>query len=167
MREDHKELRSIIAILCHRSSNSPKLLLPKKRLVLVEEVGGGGFWICEAVGARDWRMEYVRCMMSVFVSEVYLMYLFRVLQSDEDDESESKIESRDGMSREVQDTNLRINVVFWFEQAPFESGIGWVTSLVMARCLEASKRGCLEMNETRIADRCVQCLIQSTLYDRG
>ena len=37
--------------------NSPTLLLPKKRPVLVEEAGGGGFWICEAVGARDWRME--------------------------------------------------------------------------------------------------------------
>lgn len=37
--------------------------LPKIRPALVEEDGGGGFWICDAVGARDWRMEYVRCMM--------------------------------------------------------------------------------------------------------
>jgi len=29
----------------------------------VEEGGGGGFWICEAVGARDERIEYVRCMV--------------------------------------------------------------------------------------------------------
>lgn len=32
---------------------------------MVDDEGGGGFWICEAVGARDWRMEYVRCMMAV------------------------------------------------------------------------------------------------------
>ena len=37
---------------------------PKRRLALVEEEGGGGFWICEAVGARDWRMEYVRCILA-------------------------------------------------------------------------------------------------------
>ena len=37
--------------------------LPKIRPALVEEDGGGGFWICDAVGARDWRMEYVRCMV--------------------------------------------------------------------------------------------------------
>ena len=36
---------------------SPTLLLPKKRPDLVEDEGGGGFCICEAVGARDWRME--------------------------------------------------------------------------------------------------------------
>ena len=34
----------------------PKLALPKKRFALVDEGGGGGFWICDAVGARDWRM---------------------------------------------------------------------------------------------------------------
>ena len=39
------------------------LALPKKRPDFVEEDGGGGFWICEAVGARDWRIEYVRCML--------------------------------------------------------------------------------------------------------
>ena len=35
----------------------PTLLLPKKRPDLVEDEGGGGFCICEAVGARDWRIE--------------------------------------------------------------------------------------------------------------
>lgn len=34
-------------------------------VLLVDDFGGGGFWICEAVGARDWRMEYVRCMTAV------------------------------------------------------------------------------------------------------
>ena len=37
--------------------------LPKKRPDFVEEDGGGGFWIWEAVGARLCRIEYVRCMM--------------------------------------------------------------------------------------------------------
>jgi hypothetical protein len=41
------------------------LVLPKNLPLLVVAEGGGGFWICEAVGARDWRMEYVRCMMAV------------------------------------------------------------------------------------------------------
>ena len=40
----------------------PIELLPKNRLDFVDDVGGGGFWIWEAVGARDWRMEYVRCI---------------------------------------------------------------------------------------------------------
>jgi hypothetical protein len=39
------------------------LLLPKNLPALVEDDGGGGFWICEAVGARDWRIEYVRCIL--------------------------------------------------------------------------------------------------------
>jgi hypothetical protein len=43
----------------------PMLVLPKNLPLLVVAEGGGGFWICEAVGARDWRMEYVRCMMAV------------------------------------------------------------------------------------------------------
>lgn len=43
------------------------LLLPKKRPCFVEDDGGGGFWICDAVGARDWRIEYVRCILSVNV----------------------------------------------------------------------------------------------------
>ena len=47
--------------------NSPMLLPPKKRLPLVEEDGGGGFCICDAVGARDWRIEYVRCILAVCV----------------------------------------------------------------------------------------------------
>jgi hypothetical protein len=33
------------------------LALPKNLPLLVVAEGGGGFWICEAVGARDWRME--------------------------------------------------------------------------------------------------------------
>lgn len=41
------------------------LLLPKNLPALVEDDGGGGVWICEAVGARDWRMEYVRCILAV------------------------------------------------------------------------------------------------------
>ena len=53
-----------------RESHLPTLLLPKKRPDFVDDVGGGGFWIWEAVGARDWRMEYVRCMMSRSV-EIY------------------------------------------------------------------------------------------------
>ncbi len=48
-----------------KSRHSPRPVFPKKRPDLVDEEGGGGFWICEAVGARDWRMEYVRCMMDV------------------------------------------------------------------------------------------------------
>lgn len=37
----------------------PMFPLPKNRPALVEDDGGGGFWICDAVGARDWRIEYV------------------------------------------------------------------------------------------------------------
>ena len=40
------------------------LLFPKRRPDLVDEEGGGGFWICDAVGARDWRIEYVRCIVN-------------------------------------------------------------------------------------------------------
>lgn len=32
------------------------LPLPKNRPAFVDDVGGGGFWICDAVGARDWRI---------------------------------------------------------------------------------------------------------------
>lgn len=46
-----------------KMGDSPMLALPKNLPDLVDEEGGGGFWIWEAVGARDWRMEYVRCMM--------------------------------------------------------------------------------------------------------
>ena len=36
----------------------PTLPFPKRRpLPLVDEDGGGGFWIWLAVGARDWRIE--------------------------------------------------------------------------------------------------------------
>ena len=48
----------------------PMLPLPKNRPAFVDDVGGGGFWICDAVGARDWRMEYVRCMVAVYVRVV-------------------------------------------------------------------------------------------------
>jgi hypothetical protein len=48
-----------------KKSSSPKWALPKKRLAFVDEGGGGGFWRSEAVGARDWRMEYVRCILGV------------------------------------------------------------------------------------------------------
>jgi hypothetical protein len=41
------------------------LPLPKKRPCLVEEGGGGGLCNCDAVGARDWRMEYVLCIFKV------------------------------------------------------------------------------------------------------
>lgn len=40
----------------------PSGFLPNNRPALVEETCGGGFSICDAVGARDWRIEYVRCM---------------------------------------------------------------------------------------------------------
>jgi len=43
----------------------PKLPRPNSLPALVDEDGGGGFSICEAVGARDWRIEYVRCMLAV------------------------------------------------------------------------------------------------------
>ena len=41
------------------------LLRPNNLFALVEDDDGGGVWICDAVGARDWRMEYVRCMFAV------------------------------------------------------------------------------------------------------
>lgn len=43
------------------------LLRPKNLFAFVDEDGGGGFWICDAVGARDWRIEYVRCMFAVVI----------------------------------------------------------------------------------------------------
>lgn len=46
------------------------LARPKSLLLLVDEAGGGGFWIWDAVGARDWRIEYVRCMMMWEVNDV-------------------------------------------------------------------------------------------------
>ena len=39
------------------------LPFPKKRLCFVDDGGGGGVCSCAAVGARDWRMEYVRCIV--------------------------------------------------------------------------------------------------------
>ena len=35
----------------------PKLVEPNNRLDLVVDGGGGGFCSCDAVGARDWRIE--------------------------------------------------------------------------------------------------------------
>jgi hypothetical protein len=43
----------------------PMLAFPKKRPLFVEDDGGGGFWICDAVGAREERMLYVRCILLV------------------------------------------------------------------------------------------------------
>ena len=49
--------------------------LPKKRPDFVDEAGGGGFWIWDAVGARDWRIEYVRCMIAcVAVSDLFVQF---------------------------------------------------------------------------------------------
>ena len=36
---------------------------PKSLPLLVDDWGGGGVWICAAVGARDWRREYERCIL--------------------------------------------------------------------------------------------------------
>jgi len=47
----------------NKPSNSPILVFPKNLPVFVDETGGGGFWICDAVGARDWRIEYVLCIL--------------------------------------------------------------------------------------------------------
>ena len=56
-----------------KERNSPRLDLPKKRPDFVDEAGGGGFWIWDAVGARDWRMEYVRCMVArVAAGDLYM-----------------------------------------------------------------------------------------------
>ena len=56
----------------------PMLARPKILLDLVEEEGGGGVWICDAVGARDWRIEYVRCIVAV-VCSVFAGYVFGVV----------------------------------------------------------------------------------------
>lgn len=56
--------RKVVACIgFEEKDHSPTPPLPKKRPDFVEEDGGGGFWICEAVGARLCRIEYVRCMM--------------------------------------------------------------------------------------------------------
>ena len=52
-REKARKNLNLNHFTCQSRRNSPMLLLPKKRPDLVEEVGGGGFWICDAVGARD------------------------------------------------------------------------------------------------------------------
>lgn len=36
----------------------------------VLEVGGGGFWSCDAVGARACRIEYVRCMIDDILCKI-------------------------------------------------------------------------------------------------
>ena len=41
---------------------------PKSLFAFVDDEGGGGFWICDAVGARDWRIEYVRCILAVLIA---------------------------------------------------------------------------------------------------
>jgi hypothetical protein len=43
----------------------PMLAFPKKRPLFVEDDGGGGLWICDAVGAREERMLYVRCILLI------------------------------------------------------------------------------------------------------
>lgn len=66
--QDHKPMSEGrgIAVRNRRMSGSlPMLLLPKNLPALVVEDGGGGLAICDAVGARDWRMEYVRCIVVV------------------------------------------------------------------------------------------------------
>jgi hypothetical protein len=44
----------------------PRFVFPKRRPDLVDDCGGGGVCSSEAVGARDERIEYVRCMMAVW-----------------------------------------------------------------------------------------------------
>lgn len=41
---------------------SPKDELPNNLPLLVDDGGGGGVWICDAVGARELRSEYDRCI---------------------------------------------------------------------------------------------------------
>ena len=61
-----EETRNVVACIGFRERKDlPTPPLPKKRPDFVEEDGGGGFWICEAVGARLCRIEYVRCMLVV------------------------------------------------------------------------------------------------------
>ena len=42
---------------CANPRDSPMLAFPNNLCDLVDDEGGGGFWICDAVGARDWRIE--------------------------------------------------------------------------------------------------------------
>jgi hypothetical protein len=54
------------------------LAFPKKRPLFVDDDGGGGFWICDAVGARDERMLYVRCILLVCCERVCVWVLNRI-----------------------------------------------------------------------------------------
>lgn len=58
-------LLAVVAGECDRMVCLPKLLRPKSLPCLVDEDGGGGVSICDAVGARDWRIEYVRCILGI------------------------------------------------------------------------------------------------------
>lgn len=40
---------------------------------MVLEGGGGGFWSCEAVGALEWRIEYVRCIVKTVNLRAFLL----------------------------------------------------------------------------------------------
>jgi hypothetical protein len=53
------------------------LVEPNSRVDLVDDGGGGGFCSCEAVGARDWRIEYVRCMMMAVLFFSSFPYFFQ------------------------------------------------------------------------------------------
>lgn len=45
----------------------PKFPRPNSLPAFVEDDGGGGVSSCDAVGARDWRIEYVRCIFAVVI----------------------------------------------------------------------------------------------------
>jgi hypothetical protein len=65
MHQSEKKASSKRKLRKEWSHDVPMLALPKNRPAFVEDDGGGGFWICDAVGARDWRMLYVRCILLV------------------------------------------------------------------------------------------------------
>ena len=72
MCKSHQRLEAIAETLAHDAIflrhwchiYSPMLLLPNSLPPLVELICGGGVSSCEAVGARDWRIEYVRCILT-------------------------------------------------------------------------------------------------------
>jgi len=57
-----------MALELDAGTSSPMFPLPKNRPALVEDGGGGGFCSSEAVGARDERIEYVRCILVLLKS---------------------------------------------------------------------------------------------------